>query len=180
MTVPASSVVGLQGRLLKQVVGPDRHIVNSLIARLLLTIVLSVSSISVLAAIDAYSFPDDNLRERYNSLIDELRCPQCLNTNLAGSDSMISKDLRREVHRLVLEGKSDDEVRDFMQQRYGDFILYKPQVKASTYVLWFGPVVLFFIAVAVMVKLLARRRDPSHKNVLTEVEQNRLDQLLSK
>ena len=151
-----------------------------LLGSLLITLLVSVQSMSVFAAIDAYSFPDDNMRERYNSLIDELRCPQCLNTNLAGSDSMISKDLRREVHRLVLEGKSDDEVRDFMQQRYGDFILYKPQVKASTYVLWFGPVVLFFIAIAVLVKIILRRRDASNKNVLTEVEQNRLDQLLSK
>ena len=148
--------------------------------RCLFVAFICIQSASVVAAIDAYSFPNDDLRKRYNGLIDELRCPQCLNTNLAGSDSMISKDLRREVHRLVLDGKSDDEVRDFMQQRYGDFILYKPQVKASTYVLWFGPLVLFFIAVIVLVKLISRRRNAPDKNVLTEVEQNRLDQLLSK
>ncbi|MFT4712613.1 MAG: cytochrome c-type biogenesis protein CcmH [Candidatus Azotimanducaceae bacterium] len=148
--------------------------------RCLIVVFICMQSVSAVAAIDAYSFPDEEMRQRYNSLIDELRCPQCLNTNLAGSDSMISKDLRREVHRLVLAGKSDDEVRDFMQQRYGDFILYKPQVKASTYVLWFGPVVLFFIATAVLVKLISRRRNAPNKNVLTEVEQNRLDQLLSK
>lgn len=148
--------------------------------RCLFVVLICMQSVYVGAAIDAYSFPNDDMRKRYNSLIDELRCPQCLNTNLAGSDSMISKDLRREVHRLVLDGKSDDEVRDFMQQRYGDFILYKPQVKASTYVLWFGPLVLFFIAVVVLVKLVSRRRNAPDKNVLTEVEQNRLDQLLSK
>jgi cytochrome c-type biogenesis protein CcmH len=156
----------------------SRH--TSCLKRCLIVVFICMQSAFVFAAIDAYSFPDDEMRQRYNSLIDELRCPQCLNTNLAGSDSMISKDLRREVHRLVLAGNSDDEVRDFMQQRYGDFILYKPQVKASTYVLWFGPVVLFFIATAVLVKLISRRRNAPNKNVLTEVEQNRLDQLLSK
>jgi len=145
-----------------------------------LLLVLAMQSLTAVAAIDAYSFPDEDMRKRYNSLIDELRCPQCLNTNLAGSDSMISKDLRREVHRLVLEGKSDDEVRDFMQQRYGDFILYKPQVKSSTYVLWFGPVVLFFIAVIVMVRLIGRRGSAGKEKVLTDVEQDRLNQLLSK
>ena len=65
-------------------------------------------SSSGFAAIDAYPFPNDELRDRYNTLIEELRCPQCLNTNIAGSDAMISKDLRRETHRLLLEGKTDE------------------------------------------------------------------------
>ena len=78
------------------------------------------------AAIDAYAFPDETLRDRYNGLIDELRCPQCLNTNLAGSDAMVAKDLRREVHRLVLEGKSDDEVLEFMYERYGCLLYTSP------------------------------------------------------
>jgi len=153
---------------------------KSLLGSVLLGLLIAVQSVAAFAAIDAYSFPNEQMRKRYNGLIDELRCPQCLNTNLAGSDSMISKDLRREVHRLVLEGKSGDEVRDFMQQRYGDFILYSPQVKKSTYVLWFGPLVLFLIAVAALVKLISRKRRASNKSVLTEVEQNRLDRLLSK
>ena len=109
------------------------------LSALVMILVVSIQSLTAMAAIDAYSFPDEDMRKRYNSLIDELRCPQCLNTNLAGSDSMISKDLRREVHRLVLEGKSDDEVRDFMQQRYGDFILYNPQVKAVPMSFGLGP-----------------------------------------
>ena len=179
MIVTSSLSSSLRGRRCLQAGGRSISL-KSLLGSLLFSLMIATQSLSVFAAIDAYSFPDEKMRKRYNSLIDELRCPQCLNTNLAGSDSMISKDLRREVHRLVLEGKSDDEVRDFMQQRYGDFILYKPQVKASTYVLWFGPLVLFFIAVAVLVKLITRRKDASAKNVLTEVEQNRLDQLLSK
>jgi cytochrome c-type biogenesis protein CcmH len=110
------------------------------------------------AAIDAYTFPDDTMRARYNELIAELRCPQCLNTNIAGSDAMIAQDLRREVHRLLLEGKSNDEVLDFMHSRYGDFILYKPRVTASTLVLWFGPLLLLLIAVVVVFRLVGRSR----------------------
>ena len=67
-------------------------------------------ALSSQAAIDAYPFPNEELQIRYDALIAELRCPQCLNTNLAGSDAMIAQDLRREVHRMLLEGKSDDEI----------------------------------------------------------------------
>ena len=127
-------------------------------------------------AIDAYSFPDDEMRKRYHALIDELRCPQCLNTNLSGSDSMIASDLRREVHRLVLEGKTDDEVLGFMHDRYGDFILYDPQLKPGTWVLWFGPFVLFLIALGVAYRISTRRRQVTQ---LSDAEQERLDQLIS-
>ena len=79
-----------------------------------LTVVLLFSIESVLASIDAYPFPNKELTDRYEQLISELRCPQCLNTNLAGSDAMIAQDLRREVHRMLIEGKTDKEVLDFM------------------------------------------------------------------
>lgn len=128
------------------------------------------------AAIDAYAFPNDELRERYNSLIDELRCPQCLNTNLAGSDAMVAKDLRREVHRLVLEGKSDNEVLDFMYERYGDFILYEPRFKPGTWLLWLGPVALLFLALFVGVRFTRRG---SQVTTLSEDEDRKIDQLLN-
>ncbi len=114
--------------------------------RLCVLLILSCLALPSAAAIDAYPFDSDEQRDRYNALIDELRCPQCLNTNLAGSDAMIAKDLRREVHRLVLEGQSDAEILDFMYTRYGDFILYEPRVTSRTAALWFGPVVLLLLA----------------------------------
>lgn len=126
------------------------------------------------SAIDAYIFPNDDMRSRYNNLIDELRCPQCLNTNLAGSDAMVAKDLRREVHRLVLEGKSDSEVREFMLARYGDFILYDPQLKKETILLWFGPLFLFLIALIAIYRVTRKR---GQKNLSPE-EQTRLNQLI--
>ena len=126
------------------------------------------------SAIDAYVFPNDEMRSRYNGLIDELRCPQCLNTNLAGSDAMVAKDLRREVHRLVLEGKTDSEVREFMLARYGDFILYDPQLKKETILLWFGPLVLFFIALIAIYRVTRKRG----QKTLSPEEQARLNQLI--
>ncbi|MDG1443132.1 MAG: cytochrome c-type biogenesis protein CcmH [Pseudomonadales bacterium] len=127
------------------------------------------------AAIDAYAFPDETLRDRYNGLIDELRCPQCLNTNLAGSDAMVAKDLRREVHRLVLEGKSDEQVLDFMYERYGDFILYEPRFKPGTWLLWLGPIALLFLAIFFGIRFSRRSSQVSD---LTEDEDRKIDQLL--
>ena len=112
----------------------------------------------LLASIDAYPFPNDELRARYHVLIDELRCPQCLNTNLAGSDAMIARDLRREVHRLLLEGRTDDEILDFMHERYGDFILYEPRLSPRTALLWFGPVILLLIAIGSIFFVVRGRR----------------------
>lgn len=131
------------------------------------------------AAIDAYPFPNETLETRYAALIDELRCPQCLNTNLAGSDAMIAKDLRREVHRLLLEGKTDEEVRDFMHARYGDFILYKPRMNRGTAVLWFGPFVLLGVGLVIVGLVVRRGREASSPDLDAD-EAKRLDKLLER
>ena len=143
--------------------------------RLVLILVLACPLVGV-AAIDAYPFPNDELRDRYNYLIDELRCPMCLNTNLAGSDAMIAQDLRREVHRMLLEGYSDDEILSFMHERYGDFILYRPRLSARTALLWFGPA-LFLVAGGVALVMFVRARRPREIRELTPEEQARLREL---
>ena len=127
-----------------------------------------------LAAIDAYQFPTEDLQKRHQDLIDQLRCPQFLNTNLAGSDAMIAKDLRREVHRLLLEGKSDDEILAFMHQRYGDFILYSPRVTPATILLWFGPLVFLAIAMVILVLVVRHRR----QQVVDDVDAEQLENIL--
>ncbi|XOV89900.1 MAG: cytochrome c-type biogenesis protein CcmH [Pseudomonadota bacterium] len=139
---------------------------------------LVLFSLPALAAIEAYPFPNEELRTRYNQLIDELRCPQCLNTNLAGSDAMIAQDLRREVHRMLLDGKGDQEILDFMYERYGDFILYSPRVTPGTFVLWFGPIGLLLIAALIVGRVVVSRR-ASRAEVLADVDRDRLDRLLS-
>lgn len=147
-----------------------------MILRILMIALLGLASQSSLAAIDAYSFPNDEMRDRYHVLIDELRCPQCLNTNLAGSDSMIASDLRREVHRLLLEGYTDEEVLTFMHDRYGDFILYEPRVQRGTLLLWFGPLVLLLLAVAIGWRVT---RGTSKAEALSSDEAAQLDSILN-
>lgn len=143
---------------------------------LIMLIFLPLGHLAV-AAIDSYEFPDHESRQRYQLLVDELRCPQCLNTNLAGSDAMIAKDLRREIHRLVLEGMSDAEIRDFMYQRYGDFILYRPRLTAGTVLLWFGPLLILAIAMWVFVRYVLGR-GKAEISALTLHDESRLKQLL--
>ncbi len=111
------------------------------------------------AQVDIYQFPDSQTELRYRGLIDEFRFPKCLNSNLAGSDAPIARDLRRTVHSLVVEeGFSDDQVRDFLQERYGDFVLYSPPFKPGTWILWLAP--LGFVALgAVVLARTVRRKD---------------------
>jgi len=136
-----------------------------MIARLLLNCAVAVAlsslgtSARAAAQVDIYQFPDSQTEARYRGLIDEFRCPKCLNTNLAGSDAPIARDLRRTVHRLVVEeGFSDDQVRDFLQERYGDFVLYSPPFKPGTWILWLAPLG-FVVLGAVVLARTVRRKD---------------------
>lgn len=109
--------------------------------------------------VDVYQFDNGSQQARYKSLIEEFRCPKCLNTNIAGSDAPIAQDLRRTVHRLVVvEGYSDQQVRDFLQARYGDFVLYNPPLNTRTVLIWVMPGVLGGVGVLVLMVLLRRAR----------------------
>jgi cytochrome c-type biogenesis protein CcmH len=123
---------------------------------LLVTCAFWVSS--ALAVVDLHEFESAEQEKRYQQLASELRCPKCQNQNLTGSDSQIAKDLRREVYRLVLEGKSNNEIKDFMVARYGDYVLYNPRLQSNTYVLWFAPVALLLIGMIVVAQIVIRRR----------------------
>jgi cytochrome c-type biogenesis protein CcmH len=100
---------------------------------------------------------DDALDVRLKALENELRCLVCQNQTLADSNAPLAEDLRKEVRDLATGGKSDDEIRAYLVARYGDFVLYKPPVKSSTYLLWFGPFVLL-AGGAVAWWMLIRRR----------------------
>jgi len=106
------------------------------------------------AAIEAYQFDSPQMEEDYNQLIDELRCLVCQNQNLAGSDADLARDLRRETYEMLQQGKSQQEVVDFMVSRYGDFVLYRPQFKSTTYLLWLGPFLLMLVVLVVLVRRL--------------------------
>ena len=124
---------------------------------------------------DIYSFPSAAAEARYRALIDEFRCPKCLNTNLSGSDAPIAKDLRGTVYRLIVEeGFEDQQVRDYLQDRYGDFVLYDPPFKPGTWALWLGPVVFALCGIWVLARVLK----PRPQVVLSPDEQARVEQIL--
>lgn len=123
--------------------------------------------------VDTFDFPSTEARDRFTQLISELRCPKCQNINLTGSDAPIAMDLRTTVHRLIVEGKNDDEIREFLQSRYGDFILYDPPFKPSTWLLWLFPVVLLGIGVFVVLRVGRRPETVS----IDEAERNRLNEI---
>jgi cytochrome c-type biogenesis protein CcmH len=125
--------------------------------------------------VDVFEFASPEMEARYRALIDEFRCPKCLNTNLSGSDAPIAKDLRKTVHRLLVEeGMSDQEVRDFLQQRYGDFVLYNPPFKPGTWILWLAPVFFGLIGLIVLVRMLKKRPEVA----LTEADSERVEEIL--
>jgi cytochrome c-type biogenesis protein CcmH len=126
--------------------------------------------------IDAFTFRNAEQEARYQALTQEFRCPKCLNTNLAGSDSPIAADLRVTVHRLILEGASDKEIRAYLVERYGEFVLYDPPVRAGTLLLWLGPALLLMVGFTLIFVLARRRRDAAAP--LDEAQRARLDALL--
>lgn len=124
--------------------------------RLLIIFAMFLASATVQATEDNFAFDDPAQRATFLRLTEELRCPMCQNQNIADSDAMIAHDMRRKVYSLLKEGKSEQEVIDFMKARYGDFVHYQPPVTAATMWLWAVPVLFAIIAIAVVV----RRRKP--------------------
>ena len=138
---------------------------------------LTVSLVQAAGPVDALAFPSDELEARYRSLIDEFRCPKCLNTNLSGSDAPIAHDLRITVHRLLVEeAMSDQAVRDYLQARYGDFVLYDPPFKPSTWLLWLSPVGFLLLGIWAL-RRMVRQPEPEQ---MSGAEQARLKAILER
>jgi cytochrome c-type biogenesis protein CcmH len=135
----------------------------------LLTLLVSVT---VLASEENYYFEDPAQRQLFLQLTEELRCPMCQNQNIADSDAMIAHDLRRKVYQLLQQGKSREEVLEFMKTRYGDFVSYTPPVTPATLWLWLLPV-LFVLAAAVFV-IKTRKKQPQSVDVDQLKEADRL------
>ena len=131
--------------------------------------------------VDTFEFKDEATKLRFQILSKELRCPKCQNQNLADSNSKIAVDLRKTLYTLLQEGKSDQEVIDFMVYRYGDFVLYRPQLKKQTYILWFGPLVIFLgFIVGLVFVLRTRSKAKANELDLSSQEQASLDDILKK
>ena len=123
---------------------------------LFLSLLLALISAPVFA-IDITQFDDPAKQEQYLKLTHELRCMQCLNTSIADSQVDLAADLRREVHDLVLQGKTDDEIRKYMVDRYGEFILFRPLTNGRNMWLWLAPIAFVLFGVVVAVRILRQR-----------------------
>ena len=131
--------------------------------------------------VDTYEFKSPSNQKRAISLAHELRCPQCQNQNLVDSNSPVAQDLRLEVYKMVDEGKSDEQIVEFMTSRYGDFVLYKPRLDPKTYVLWIGPFALLVFGFIIGAVLIRRQRNSANADVEMSVEdQQQLDELLKR
>jgi cytochrome c-type biogenesis protein CcmH len=145
----------------------------------ILLIALSLMSLQLAFANDAAPLADDPVTEqRLISISEEMRCLVCQNESLAGSRSDLANDLRREIRTLIREGKSDDQIRNFMVERYGDFVLYRPPVKPVTWLLWIGPFVILAIGIAVLLGYLRRRNASPVDAALSTEDNQKIDALL--
>lgn len=130
------------------------------------------------AGVTTYQFDNPEDRARFDRLSQELRCLVCQNQNLADSNADLAADLRREIYAMIQKGRSDQEIIDFMVARYGDFVLYRPPVKSTTYILWFGPFILFLAGILIMLRLIRQRSRRESQPALSEQERERLQQAL--
>jgi len=145
----------------------------------ILLISLLIFSFGSSLAKDATPLAEDPVTEqRLISISEEMRCLVCQNESLAGSRSDLANDLRREIRTLIKEGKSDDQIRSFMVDRYGDFVLYRPPVKPITWLLWIGPFVILLIGIAALLTYLRRRNNAVITIALSEDDNRRIDALL--
>ena len=110
------------------------------------------------AAIEAYKFSDEATEAEYKELIKELRCLVCQNQNLADSDADLAKDLRQQTYEMLQQGKDRQQIVEYMVNRYGDFVLYRPPLKTDTLLLWAGPFILLLIVLLLVVIKIKKTR----------------------
>ena len=137
-------------------------------------------SISAQAAIDAYKFDDPKKEKIYHELTDELRCLVCQNQNIAGSNAELAVDMRRKTYEMVRAGQSKQQVANYMADRYGDFVLYKPPFKASTAVLWIGPFVILAASIWLMLRVIHNRREDNETTSVSDDQLAEAARLLNK
>jgi cytochrome c-type biogenesis protein CcmH len=147
--------------------------------RWLVVLVMAFSVTTALAKVETYEFDDPEQAARYKILIQELRCLVCQNQNLADSNAELAQDLRRQTYEMVSKGSTVDEVVDYMVQRYGDFVLYRPPFKLSTALLWIGPFVILGGGVLILIVVIRqKKREPQPK--INSADFDRAKRLLEK
>jgi len=152
----------------------NRNLFKISLVLLLLTL-CSVSS----ARIELHEFENKQQEELYNKMIAELRCLVCQNQNLADSNAELAVDLREKTYKMVVENKSEADIIDYMVDRYGDFVLYKPPFKINTLLLWIGPFVLLVVAIFFAMKIVRQSSgEPQTKTAEDQADHESIRKLL--
>jgi cytochrome c-type biogenesis protein CcmH len=130
------------------------------------------------STLSQFSFDSPEQEQAFRELAEELRCLVCQNESLAGSQAELAQDLREEVYGMLKEGKSKSDIVTFLVARYGDFVLYSPPLRPDTYLLWFGPFLLFAVGGFFLIRTLMRKQKTRDED-LTDEERSRLDAILT-
>jgi cytochrome c-type biogenesis protein CcmH len=149
------------------------------LAFVLLVAVIALSPLMLFAADAVPTEKDAVAASRAVKLSEKLRCLVCQNQTIADSNAELAQDLRRQIHEQIAAGRSDDEIVDYMVARYGDFVLYQPPVKPTTFLLWAGPALLLLFGFAVLARTLSTRRTQGEAPSLTAEEHERAARLLA-
>jgi len=145
--------------------------------RLMALFTLFLSSL-VVASTEVVEFSDESLRPRFQQLVEELRCPKCQNQNLADSNSPISQDLRREIQRMLEQQMTDQQIKDYLKSRYSEFILYRPEVNKSTWLLWGSPALILLLGLLIAMRHNRQKPLVTAYSSASAADQQRLAALL--
>jgi cytochrome c-type biogenesis protein CcmH len=147
------------------------------ISQLVLLAAFSISMAAVAAPIETFQFDSPETEKVFHKLSEEIRCLVCQNQNIAESNAYLAKDLRLEIYTMLSEGKTEDEIVDFMVERYGDYVLYRPPFKPMTWLLWFGPIIVFAFGLVFVVRFMKSQNTGKQRESLSEEEMDRIKDL---
>ncbi len=148
-----------------------------LISKITLLVALSVSFGVVAAPIETFQFDSPETEKVFHKLSEEIRCLVCQNQNIAESNADLAKDLRLEIYTMLSEGKTEDEIVAFMVERYGDYVLYRPPFKPMTWLLWFGPAIIFVIGLVYVIRFMRSQNLSKQVESLSEEDLERIKSL---
>ncbi|MEO8460866.1 MAG: cytochrome c-type biogenesis protein [Dokdonella sp.] len=142
-----------------------------MLAVLMLALLIAIPVVA--SAVDALPFKDRAEEMRFQNLTRQLRCLQCQNESLADSQADLAKDLRHDIFEQMQAGKSDDQIKDWLTERYSDFVLYDPPLRGGTLLLWFGPLLVLLLGAWVLVTIVRRRSRASvvRSETITSVDE---------
>ena len=142
--------------------------------KIFLVILIATMNFVNAESIEANKFINADQENRYKNLVAEIRCPVCQGQSIGGSNAGLAKDLRQKVRQMIVSNQSNDQIREFMVERYGDFVVFKPPVNKSTYILWYAPFLFLGFAIYMFIKTISRKK----KALIEIIDTSKAEELL--